>query len=275
MNSNDIYDTLVTKVSDHPRSMHNLRRYVKFIYACIKRNSTFDGYTEEHHILPKCSEFWPEYINLVKHKWNKADLTGHQHFIAHMMLAIALSKGQWNAAHMMTVASYTHNRNYRVTGRQYEMIKIQNALNTSKRFKGVSKSDEHRRKISAGVKSSITQDSRQALSDKHTGSGNPRYGVEVSQETRDKKSVSMTGRLAGEKNPMFGKSHDAEARAKISAAAKLRVVPDEQRAIVSAKLKLIKELEPDYTCPHCGKVGRKPSVFRYHFDKCKSKPAHH
>ena len=29
--------------------------------------------------------------------------------------------------------------------------------------------------------------------------------------------------------------------------------------------------KPKETCPHCGKVGGRPQMFQYHFDKCKAK----
>ena len=28
----------------------------------------------------------------------------------------------------------------------------------------------------------------------------------------------------------------------------------------------------EYTCPHCGKAGRSPSMYRWHFDRCKLRP---
>lgn len=252
--------------------MHNLKRYVKFIYACIERNKTFIGYTEEHHILPKSKEFWPEYINLRSHVWNKANLTGHQHFIAHMMLAIALGGGMWGGAHMMTVINDAHDRGYKVTGRQYEMIKTQMAINTSKRLKGVALSADHRNRIGEGVKKSVTEERRKAISKRMRGECNPRFGAEMSSETKQKISEANTGRLIGANNPMFGKTHSDDALVKISNAAKGRIVTDDQKASVSAKMKLVKANEPDHVCPHCGTVGRSPSVFRYHFDRCKLKP---
>jgi hypothetical protein len=29
--------------------------------------------------------------------------------------------------------------------------------------------------------------------------------------------------------------------------------------------------KPKLTCPHCGKIGGKPQMIQYHFDKCKAK----
>jgi hypothetical protein len=41
---------------------------------------------------------------------------------------------------------------------------------------------------------------------KVAGENNPRYGAEVSLETREKMSKALKGKLVGDKNPMFGKS---------------------------------------------------------------------
>jgi len=40
-----------------------------------------------------------------------------------------------------------------------------------------------------------------------------------------------------------------------------------------ARGKTINNLE--YMCPHCGKEGRSPSMKRWHFDRCKSRPQSH
>jgi hypothetical protein len=43
----------------------------------------------------------------------------------------------------------------------------------------------------------------------------------------------------------------------------------------NAHLKLIKEgnhhTQKIHKCPHCGKVGKSNSMYRYHFDKCKER----
>lgn len=41
---------------------------------------------------------------------------------------------------------------------------------------------------------------------KVAGENNPRYGVEVSEETRQKMSKSLKGKFVGENNPMYGRS---------------------------------------------------------------------
>jgi hypothetical protein len=68
--------------------------------------------------------------------------------------------------------------------------------NLSKALMGIKKSKEH------------IENHRKSLIEggKLAGENNPRYGVEVSQETREKMSKSLKGKFAGENNPMFGKS---------------------------------------------------------------------
>jgi len=51
----------------------------------------------------------------------------------------------------------------------------------------------------------------------------------------------------------------------------MKDVPIETRcASAAAGAKTINNLE--YTCPHCGKEGRSPSMKRWHFDRCKLRP---
>lgn len=59
---------------------------------------------------------------------------------------------------------------------------------------------------------------------KMKGSGNPRYGMVVSFETREKiRNIHKTkGTFKGVNNPMYGKTHDEETRKKISEYNKLR-----------------------------------------------------
>lgn len=68
--------------------------------------------------------------------------------------------------------------------------------NVSKALTGYKKSKEH------------IENHRKSLIEggKVAGENNPRYGAEVSQETKEKMSKSLKGKFAGENNPMFGKS---------------------------------------------------------------------
>lgn len=77
-----------------------INRYLSFILSCKTKNqdTKIDAvYTEKHHILPK-SDF-PEYKDT---KENIIKLTGRQHFLAHWMLAKAISsRNMWFAFNQM------------------------------------------------------------------------------------------------------------------------------------------------------------------------------
>lgn len=63
-------------------------------------------------------------------------------------------------------------------------------------------SDEHKQKLkekATGRK--LSEETKNKLSIIFSGENNPRYGVEVSQETKEKISKSMKGKMAGSKNP--------------------------------------------------------------------------
>ena len=75
------------------------------IYTSIiqnRKSNPFIGYTELHHILPKC--LFPEYNNLKEHSWNGVRLTAREHFICHQILIKLYPNnyGLIHAAHMMS-----------------------------------------------------------------------------------------------------------------------------------------------------------------------------
>lgn len=101
----------------------------------------------------------------------------------------------------------------------------------------------------------------------------------MSDETKGRISVANRGRVFSEKslrryseintgnrNPMYGRKHSAETRAKMSASQKDRAqISDETRAKMSSAAKS----RPKKQCPHCGNKFD-PLIFaRYHGDRCK------
>ena len=64
-----------------------------------------------------------------------------------------------------------------------------------------------------------SKETRQKMVDNHadfSGENHPRYGKEVSQETRDKISASLVGKMAGENHPNFGKKFSKKVRKNMS-----------------------------------------------------------
>lgn len=156
-------------------------RYIKFINFCREFNSIKleEGiYVENHHIIPKSIN--ENYSDLRIYKCNGIYLTARQHFLAHWILAKAVGQKMWNALHIMMTTENEHQERYKISknSRLYEKIRL--------------KSVENR------IVKVWTEEDRYKLSVKYTGSGNPRYGVELSEETKTKISNSSKGRHLSE-----------------------------------------------------------------------------
>lgn len=84
MSSHIIYEFALPKA----KNLHYLRRYLNFIERCkIANEINPPNYVENHHILPKAKDLFPEYSdNKQKYKWNSVNLSFRQHLIAHVML---------------------------------------------------------------------------------------------------------------------------------------------------------------------------------------------
>ena len=77
-----LYEILAS-VTHNP---HYLTKYITFISNCQKKNESYSGYTEQHHICPKAQDMFPEFTSFKEFPWNCAKLTPRQHFIAHLLL---------------------------------------------------------------------------------------------------------------------------------------------------------------------------------------------
>lgn len=122
------------------------------------------------------------------------------------------------------------------------------------KFKGMTFKERH------GSKS---ENIRLLLSEKcgRPGDQNGMYGKSHSEETKQKWSEDPRRKHTGTKNGMYNtpcyykmnNDEKAQWRGNISKATKGKP-------------------KPTVTCPHCGKSGGKPSMTRFHFDNCKSRP---
>jgi hypothetical protein len=149
--------------------------YIK-IYNKITDNGKdrlLTGYTETHHIIPKC-------MGGTNDSWNLVKLTAKEHFICHLLLCEIYPKNRklkmalWN----MSNVSRVYQERYKVSGKLYEII-------------------------------------RKEYSESVSGQNNPRYGVKLTDETKQKISNSRIGKYGGDKNPFFGKTHTDETKDKL------------------------------------------------------------
>lgn len=135
----------------------------------------------------------------------------------------------------------------------------------------------------------VSEETRRKIGLANSGVNNPRYGIPLSEEVKEKMSASKRGkprseetkeklRIAstGARNPNFGKPRLLETSEKIRASQLGeknhrfgKTNSEETRRKISEAHK--GRLWPTYCCPHCSTTGVGPSMFRYHFDNCKHK----
>ena len=205
-------------------------------------------YLECHHIKPK--SMFPE---LEKDKDNLVNLTLKAHFVAHHLLwRIYRNKPMSHAFWILK-------------------LKDKNML----------------------IKECVKL--REDMIKYNTGKNNPRYGVHLSDETKRKISEGNKGKtgMQKENHPMWGRPVSEETRKKLSEGGKGKkrskefcenlskrrkgkcIFPKGTKFTQSHKDNISKGLmgikHEIVECPHCGKVGNKPNLTRWHFDNCKLK----
>jgi hypothetical protein len=155
--------------------------YQKHYNSLIERaqNRAFEGYTEKHHVIPKC-------LGGSNRPENLARLTAEEHFVAHQLLVKLYPNvgGLAYAAMFMT----THDTVRRVNNKYYGWLKKRVALATSVQFKGTKRpprSSEWCAKISASKKGHAGWSHTEETKHKVVESNKRRI---VSDETRIKMS---------------------------------------------------------------------------------------
>lgn len=217
----DIYSTLLNSPTP-PISIHYVRRYVKFIASC----TTGEGYTERHHILPR--SMFPQFKNFRSHPWNKVNLTGRQHFIAHWILARAFGGNMWQAFHAMAYLHCDDNqRAFKVSSKTFEEIKV--AMSDIMRTRVVS--DETREKMRANnIGRKASEETKRAMSE-------ARKGRIVTPETRAKiglaNSVKSPETIEKLRKASTGRTHTEEAKRKMSESSKSYKPTDETKRKIS------------------------------------------
>ena len=204
----------ITNINKH------MNKYTQWYTTITKRAKTrhLKTYTESHHIVPRSLGGSDEPDNLV-------NLTAREHFVCHWLL-VKMTTGQDH--HMMRAEKHGQERyNTKITARVYESIKQEYAELQSKQFTGTGNgfygkthTEEARKRISEANKGRVqpldekekqkaawakrkeqgierkpySNEYKEERSKKYRGQGNPRYGVEVSEETRAKISEKAKGR---------------------------------------------------------------------------------
>jgi hypothetical protein len=158
------------------------------------KDRILDGYTEKHHIIPRC-------MNGTDDDENIAILTAREHFLAHLLLVkiYPTERKLLFSARMMS-GNPTGKRN---TNKTYAWIR--------ERISTLGHTEETKKKIG------------------RSGKDNAFYGKTHSEETKQHQAEVMKGRLVGEKNGFYGKTHSDETKQKIIKSNKSRTHSEEAR----------------------------------------------
>lgn len=180
-------------------------KYTK-IYFNIIHNATqrvLTGYKENHHIVPKSLGGPNSADNIVA-------LTAREHFICHRLLvkmteSTNKQKMAYAVRRMLTGISKNHKRDYIVSSKIYEIMRIEN----NKHLAGYTHSIETREKMSRSLKGrSFSNETLIKMSESRKGKPKPphiadrlrtaRLGAITSQETKNRISEALSGRIMSE-----------------------------------------------------------------------------
>jgi len=118
--------------------------YTKIYNSIIERaqNRDLEGYSEKHHITPKC-------IGGQDVKENIVELTAREHFLCHRLLCEIYPNQEklWYALWLMAIGKkkWNHRDPYNFTSREYERIKLEFIQRKTGSF---TISEQHKNKIS-------------------------------------------------------------------------------------------------------------------------------
>lgn len=207
------------------------------------KSRIIDGYTEKHHIVPRSLGGNDDASNLV-------NLTAREHFVCHWLLT-KITKGEDRAKMLLALqmmkgqGQYQQRYNTKITARVYNTIREEVGRVNSERNKGrVQPLEENIKQRAAQTgrkRAPFTDEWRAKMSASKLGENNNRYGVELSESTKQKIGNKIRGRVQTE-----------EEKAKRS-------------------LANIGKVKPKKLCPHCQQLIAVNGYARWHGDNCTSK----
>lgn len=219
--------------------------YEEFINNILETRGRFacgEEYHERHHIVPKCMGGSNEEENLI-------DLFAREHFEAHRLLALENPENEKlvYAWWMMCYVKDKNQQRVQVSADEYEEVKkYYSKMRTNQPAwnKGVPMSEEQKKKLSEAKKGipsklkgiTMSEIAKQHMRENHadfSGENHPRYGVNLSETTKEKIRQARIGKRAseetkrklseqrqGELNNFYGKHHSEDSKKKMSNAKK-------------------------------------------------------
>jgi len=220
--------------------------YERIYNQIIERanNRIIEGYTEKHHIIPKCMGGNDIKTNIVR-------LTPKEHYLCHRLLCeIYPSKNGLVFAYWMMckAASKGQEREYRITAREYERLRVEYSRVLKERpiwNKGLTKEDERVAKYGNAKRwnSGLKKGENPILDELHRKATESRKGKPLSNNHKTNISKALKGRLVSDET--------------------------KQKLAESLKGNLPSKYWKMHICPKCGKIGKGPNMKRYHFENCR------
>jgi len=282
----------------------NDSKLLQYVDFCLVQNQDkkIVSATSHHHILPQA--IFQEFVNLNENTWNGVHLNHGDHYLAHALLAQAVSNFSISKAfqgmHNKEVPLRNISNNILVNAEIYQELKErdsklmsewQNEIMEDGRTRAQQCADkqwETKRKNGTMGDASQMRTPEAIAKRIETVNTIQKSGLTRAQEIGLKGSETKRKnpeKYSGENNPFFGKKHTEETKQKLrkpksntenmkKSNETRQKIGDAQRGVpkseeAKANMRKAKALESIRICPHCGKKGKGGNMTRYHFDNCK------
>lgn len=186
-----------------------------------------EGYSERHHIIPKCLGGSNALDNLVY-------LSAEAHYIAHQML-VKINPDHYGLSYAAIMMTVNTNRHKRSNNKLYAWLRVRFSENVSKARRGFKMSAEQKQKLSVFRKLFVgwkqSDETKLKISLAQTGDLNHMFGKTQSSESNLKRSLKLKGVLKSEETKLKmsssqkgnkkgagrkGSKHSEESKLKIS-----------------------------------------------------------
>lgn len=250
-----------------------MNKYTKWYNQIVERaqHRTNGDYIESHHIIPESLGGPDTPENLV-------NLTAREHFICHWLLTKTTTGEDrykmLNALRMMRAENPGQKRyKTKITARVYEKLKVEYAQLQSERYSGENnpmygdkfyRSEDGKRRQKEAISGENNGAKQEEAKQKITNSKLGKKRAPFSEEWRSKMSASKIG----ENNNRYGVEVSESTRQKIGDRIRGRKQTEEEK--IRRGLSNLGKIKPKKLCPHCNQMIAVNTYPRWHGDQCRA-----